>query len=70
VQMACSLCQRVQDGLVGRKGDQIKAKDDDSPVTVAGVSSFVYLFVCLFIHQKTHYPLLFSIFRWDYDIVQ
>ncbi|ONK61194.1 uncharacterized protein A4U43_C08F27190 [Asparagus officinalis] len=35
VQMACSLCQRVQDGLVGRKGDQIKSKDDDSPVTVA-----------------------------------
>ncbi|XP_039127813.1 PAP-specific phosphatase HAL2-like [Dioscorea cayenensis subsp. rotundata] len=35
VQMACSLCQRVQDGLVGRKPDQIQAKDDDSPVTVA-----------------------------------
>lgn len=35
VQMACSLCQRVQDGIVGKKGDQIKAKDDDSPVTVA-----------------------------------
>ncbi|KAJ0981534.1 hypothetical protein J5N97_009789 [Dioscorea zingiberensis] len=35
VQMACSLCQRVQEGLVGRKGDQIQSKDDNSPVTVA-----------------------------------
>ncbi|KAG0476316.1 hypothetical protein HPP92_013157 [Vanilla planifolia] len=35
VQMACSLCQRVQEGLVGRKGEQIKSKDDNSPVTVA-----------------------------------
>jgi len=40
VQMACSLCQRVQDGLVWRKGDQINTKDDDSPVTVAGMSLF------------------------------
>lgn len=35
VQMACSLCQRVQDGLVGRSRDQVQSKDDDSPVTVA-----------------------------------
>ncbi|KAJ6802462.1 PAP-specific phosphatase HAL2-like [Iris pallida] len=35
VQMACSLCQRVQDGLLGRSADQIDSKDDDSPVTVA-----------------------------------
>lgn len=35
VQMACTLCQGVQEGLVGRKGEQIKSKDDDSPVTVA-----------------------------------
>ncbi|KAG1365418.1 PAP-specific phosphatase HAL2-like [Cocos nucifera] len=35
VQMACSLCQRVQNELVGRKRDEIKSKDDDSPVTVA-----------------------------------
>ncbi|KAG1365295.1 PAP-specific phosphatase HAL2-like [Cocos nucifera] len=35
VQMACSLCQRVQSELVGRKQDEIESKDDDSPVTVA-----------------------------------
>ncbi|XP_073009566.1 3',5'-bisphosphate nucleotidase AHL [Typha latifolia] len=35
VQMACSLCQRVQDGLLQRNHDQIKSKDDDSPVTAA-----------------------------------
>lgn len=35
VQMACSLCQKVQDGIVEMKKDQIQAKDDDSPVTVA-----------------------------------
>lgn len=40
VQMACSLCQRVQDGIVAQKKDQIKAKDDDSPVTVAGIIIF------------------------------
>ncbi|KAK9131650.1 hypothetical protein Scep_011178 [Stephania cephalantha] len=35
VQMACSLCQRVQEGLIGKSEDQVKSKDDDSPVTVA-----------------------------------
>ncbi|XP_009385075.3 3',5'-bisphosphate nucleotidase AHL [Musa acuminata AAA Group] len=43
VQMACSLCQRVQSGLVGRHREQITSKDDDSPVTVAdwGVQAVV-----------------------------
>ncbi|RRT66822.1 hypothetical protein B296_00031878 [Ensete ventricosum] len=45
VQMACSLCQRVQSGLVGRHREQITSKDDDSPVTVAG--SFYIL--CFFL---------------------
>lgn len=36
VHMACSLCQRVQEGLVSTSSDQVKSKDDDSPVTVAG----------------------------------
>lgn len=37
VQMACSLCRRVQRGLVSTSGDNhVKSKDDDSPVTVAG----------------------------------
>ncbi|XP_041024870.1 PAP-specific phosphatase HAL2-like [Juglans microcarpa x Juglans regia] len=35
VQMACSLCQRVQDSLISKSNDQIKSKDDNSPVTVA-----------------------------------
>ncbi|WOL03456.1 PAP-specific phosphatase HAL2-like [Canna indica] len=43
VQMACSLCQRVQSGLLGRSREQIRSKDDDSPVTVAdwGVQAVV-----------------------------
>lgn len=37
VHMACSLCQRVQEGLVSvEKSEQVKSKDDDSPVTIAG----------------------------------
>ncbi|KAI3986799.1 hypothetical protein MKX01_039773 [Papaver californicum] len=35
VQMACSLCQRVQESLVSKKNQQVKSKDDNSPVTVA-----------------------------------
>lgn len=37
VHMACSLCQRVQEGLVSTNSDQVKSKDDDSLVTVAGM---------------------------------
>lgn len=36
VHMACSLCRRVQERVVSTRGDQVKSKDDDSPVTVAG----------------------------------
>ncbi|XP_058084433.1 PAP-specific phosphatase HAL2-like [Magnolia sinica] len=36
VQMACSICQRVQERLVEESSnDQVKSKDDNSPVTVA-----------------------------------
>lgn len=36
VHMACSLCQRVQEGLVSSSSnDHVKSKDDDSLVTVA-----------------------------------
>ncbi|KAF9588638.1 hypothetical protein IFM89_014100 [Coptis chinensis] len=37
VQMACSLCQTVQESLVSNKSnsDQVQSKDDNSPVTVA-----------------------------------
>ncbi|PKA62779.1 PAP-specific phosphatase HAL2-like [Apostasia shenzhenica] len=51
VQMACSLCQGVQEGLIGTKREQIKSKDDDSPVTIAdwGVQAIVswVLSMCL-----------------------
>jgi len=41
VQMACSLCQRVQDTIISTAGSgtnhrQVQSKDDNSPVTVAG----------------------------------
>lgn len=36
VQMACCMCQMVQEGLIQRSNGLIKSKDDDSPVTVAG----------------------------------
>ncbi|GLT77899.1 hypothetical protein SLA2020_494540 [Shorea laevis] len=35
VQMACSLCQEVQDSLISKTNNQIQSKDDNSPVTVA-----------------------------------
>lgn len=46
VQMACSLCQRVQSELVERKRDEIKSKDDDSPVTIAGCALPLSFFSC------------------------
>lgn len=48
VQMACSLCQGVQEGLFGRRREQIKSKDDASLVTVAGlVHACVFFFFFL-----------------------
>ncbi|PNX94058.1 PAP-specific phosphatase hal2-like protein [Trifolium pratense] len=35
VQMACSLCQRVQDTIISKTNHQVQSKDDNSPVTVA-----------------------------------
>ncbi|XP_010278343.1 PREDICTED: PAP-specific phosphatase HAL2-like [Nelumbo nucifera] len=35
VQMACFLCQRVQQSLISKGNNQVKSKDDSSPVTVA-----------------------------------
>jgi len=37
VQMACSLCQKVQESLISKTNSQVQAKDDNSPVTVAGM---------------------------------
>ncbi|XP_010251436.1 PREDICTED: PAP-specific phosphatase HAL2-like [Nelumbo nucifera] len=36
VQMACFLCQRVQESLISKGNNQVKSKDDNSLVTVAG----------------------------------
>ncbi|TQD69356.1 hypothetical protein C1H46_045111 [Malus baccata] len=36
VQLACSLCQRVQNSLISKNSDGVQSKDDNSPVTVAG----------------------------------
>ena len=45
VQMACSLCKTVQKGLISGSFNQVKSKNDDSPVTVAGI--FIYFkWVC------------------------
>ncbi|BBH00837.1 HAL2-like protein, partial [Prunus dulcis] len=35
VQLACSLCQRVQNSLISKTSDGVQSKDDNSPVTVA-----------------------------------
>nr|KJB69452.1 hypothetical protein B456_011G024100 [Gossypium raimondii] len=35
VQMACSLCQKVQGSLISKTNSQIHSKEDNSPVTVA-----------------------------------
>lgn len=35
VQLACFLCQRVQESIISKSGDEILSKDDHSPVTVA-----------------------------------
>lgn len=40
VHMACSLCEKVQKELLSNNSDQVKSKDDDSLVTVAGNSNF------------------------------
>lgn len=40
VHMVCSLCQKVQKELLSTNPHQVKSKDDDSPVTVAGIRFF------------------------------
>ncbi|KDP20907.1 hypothetical protein JCGZ_21378 [Jatropha curcas] len=35
VQMACSLCQKVQDSIISKSNNQVQSKDDNSLVTVA-----------------------------------
>lgn len=49
VHMACSLCEKVQKQLLSTNPDQVKSKDDDSLVTVAGtlILSSVPFLLCL-----------------------
>ena len=47
VQMACFLCQRVQSNLL-KNNAQIQAKDDNSPVTVAG-NFIVFSSLCFYL---------------------
>ncbi|KAE8733227.1 PAP-specific phosphatase HAL2-like isoform 2 [Hibiscus syriacus] len=35
IQMACSLCQKIQDSLILKTSSSVHSKDDNSPVTVA-----------------------------------
>ncbi|CAL1397865.1 unnamed protein product [Linum trigynum] len=48
VQMACSLCQKVQQKLISKSQDQVQAKEDNSPVTVAdwSVQAIVSWILC------------------------
>lgn len=42
VQMACFLCQKVQENLISKSSNQVHSKDDNSPVTVAGLSHYSF----------------------------
>lgn len=44
VQMACLLCQRIQQTLLSKANDHVQSKDDNSPVTIAGNSFTLFWF--------------------------
>lgn len=44
VHVACLLCQKVQQNLIFNGNEDVQAKDDNSPVTIAGNSSLLNLF--------------------------
>lgn len=46
VHVACALCGRLQERLLSANNDHVMSKDDDSPVTVAGIFAF-----------KPHFPI-------------
>ena len=47
VHVACALCRRVQERLFSADSDHVLSKDDESPVTVAGISIEITTpFVC------------------------
>lgn len=43
VHVACALCGRVQERLLATTNDHVLAKDDDSPVTVAGTLHLILI---------------------------
>ena len=43
VHVACALCGRVQERLLATTNDHVVAKDDDSPVTVAGTLHLILI---------------------------
>ena len=51
VHVACALCGRVQERLLSVRNNHVRSKEDDSPVTVAGicieflVSHFFFFFL-------------------------
>lgn len=52
VQMACFLCQKVQQSLISKSNGQVQSKDDNSPVTIAGtfrVSIWGFVILCWFL---------------------
>lgn len=51
VHMACLLCQRVQETLLAKSNDHVQSKDDDSPVTVAGIILPPFLFSFSFLEM-------------------
>jgi hypothetical protein len=62
VQMACALCQRVQEALLlsaGQNSSLKTSKDDRSPVTVAGFKTNDWFRVCDFLKfRNTKFELL------------
>ena len=44
VHVACLLCQKVQENLIFNGDGDVQAKDDNSPVTIAGNFDFYFQF--------------------------
>lgn len=60
VQMACSLCKTVQKGVVSGSFNQVKSKNDDSPVTVAG--NFFIIHTSNGYMLRLHIPFKYCLF--------
>lgn len=50
VQMACFLCQKLQENFISKSNIQVQSKDDNSPVTLAGISHYFLLSVFFFFY--------------------